>query len=56
MFAATDIVENLPFPILGIDSDNGGECINAELLRYCGKHGLNVRIVASTQSPRGWLA
>lgn len=24
-----------PFPILGIDSDNGGEFINHELLRYC---------------------
>jgi hypothetical protein len=25
----------LPFPILGIDSDNGGEFINAHLMRYC---------------------
>lgn len=25
----------LPFPLLGIDSDNGGEFINALLLRYC---------------------
>lgn len=25
----------LPFPLLGIDSDNGGEFINAHLLRYC---------------------
>jgi hypothetical protein len=24
-----------PFPILGLDSDNGGEFINNELLRYC---------------------
>lgn len=36
VFAAlTDVVENLPFPILGIDSDNGSEFINAHLLRYC---------------------
>jgi hypothetical protein len=25
----------LPFPLLGIDSDNGGEFINANLKRYC---------------------
>jgi hypothetical protein len=25
----------LPFPLLGLDSDNGGEFINAHLLRYC---------------------
>jgi hypothetical protein len=25
----------LPFPILGLDSDNGGEFINHHLLRYC---------------------
>jgi hypothetical protein len=27
-----------PFPILGIDSDNGGEFINAHLLAYCVEH------------------
>jgi hypothetical protein len=26
-----------PFPILGIDSDNGSEFINADLFEYCGK-------------------
>jgi Integrase core domain len=26
---------HLPFPLVGIDSDNGGEFINAHLLRYC---------------------
>lgn len=36
VFAAlTDIVAHLPFPLLGIDSDNGSEFINAELYRYC---------------------
>jgi hypothetical protein len=25
----------LPFPVLGLDTDNGGEFINAELLAYC---------------------
>jgi len=29
------IREHLPFPLLGIDSDNGSEFINSELLRYC---------------------
>jgi len=27
--------ENLPFPLLGIDSDNGGEFINHQLLAWC---------------------
>ena len=36
VFAAIrDIREALPFPLLGIDSDNGSEFINNELLRYC---------------------
>jgi hypothetical protein len=30
--------QRLPFPLLGIDSDNGGEFINHELLRYCEQH------------------
>ena len=29
------IREQLPMPLLGIDSDNGSEFINAHLLRYC---------------------
>jgi hypothetical protein len=41
VFAAlTDVVEHLPFPILGIDSDNGSEFINNELFRYCREHEL----------------
>lgn len=36
VFAALkDIVAHLPFPLLGIDSDNGSEFINNQLLRYC---------------------
>ncbi len=30
----------LPFPLLGIDSDNGGEFINANLKRYCEQNGI----------------
>ncbi len=33
--ALKGIRETLPFPLRGIDSDNGSEFINAELLRYC---------------------
>lgn len=36
VFAALEhIRRDLPFPLLGIDSDNGEEFINDELLRYC---------------------
>lgn len=36
VFAALkDVESSLLFPLLGIDSDNGGEFINAELFRYC---------------------
>lgn len=30
-----EVRARFPFPILGIDSDNGGEYINAHLYRYC---------------------
>jgi hypothetical protein len=33
--AIDEIRPSLPFPILGIDSDNGGEFINAHLMHYC---------------------
>jgi hypothetical protein len=33
--ALKDIRKRLPFKILGIDSDNGSEFINAHLLRFC---------------------
>src|SRR5215216_4084344 len=36
VFAALQkLRKNLPFPLLGLDSDNGSEFINEELLRYC---------------------
>src|SRR5450631_467417 len=38
--ALTDVVEHLPFPIKGIDSDNGGEFINKALFAYCRKKKL----------------
>lgn len=32
--------QRLPYPLLGVDSDNGSEFINANLLRYCEQHQL----------------
>jgi len=32
--------QRFPFPLLGIDSDNGSEFINANLLRYCNEEGI----------------
>ena len=32
------VIARFPFPILGIDSDNGSEFINAHLLAYCRVH------------------
>ena len=33
--AVEEIRRRLPFPLLGVDSDNGGEFINDHLVRYC---------------------
>src|SRR5215208_7579490 len=33
--ALEQIRDRLPFPLLGLDSDNGGELLNAPLLRWC---------------------
>jgi len=32
--------QSLPFRLQGIDSDNGSEFINAHLVRYCQRHGI----------------
>lgn len=34
------IRESLPFPLLGLDSDNGSEFINDQLRRYCEQEGI----------------
>ena len=36
--AIEHVIGQFPFPILGIDSDNGSEFINAHLLAYCNDH------------------
>ena len=33
--ALEDIIATLPFPVLGIDSDNGSEFINHHLIKFC---------------------
>lgn len=38
--ALEEIRAALPFALQGIDSDNGGEFINAHLVRYCAQHRL----------------
>jgi hypothetical protein len=38
--AIQTIRARLPFPLLGLDSDNGSEFVNQELLRYCQKEQL----------------
>lgn len=49
VFAAlVDITETFPFPVKGIDSDNGGEFINGHLLRWC-----NYQKVTFTRSRAG---
>lgn len=39
--ALEDIRKNLPFRLLGIDSDNGSEFINDHLYRYCQKERIS---------------
>ena len=41
VFAALErLRQRLPFVLLGLDSDNGGEFLNAHLVRYCAEHRL----------------
>jgi hypothetical protein len=34
--------ERLPFPLRGLDSDNGGEFINHNLVHYCAREGITL--------------
>jgi hypothetical protein len=39
VFAALEAIRaRLPFPLRGLDSDNGGEFLNAHLVRFCTEH------------------
>jgi hypothetical protein len=49
MLEAIDyVLGRFPFPVLGIDSDNGSEFINYHLLAYCEEHSITF-----TRSPSG---
>lgn len=39
--AIEELRKRLPFPLLGIDSDNGSEFINVDLLKYCKKEKID---------------
>ena len=38
--AIHQVRQRLPFPLLGVDSDNGSEFINQHLYTYCGREGI----------------
>ncbi len=38
--AVHHIAQRLPFPLLGLDSDNGSEFINHHLYAYCQRNGI----------------
>ena len=38
--AIPQLQQGLPFPLPGLDSDNGTEFINDNVLRYCKDHGI----------------
>jgi len=38
--ALVDIARTLPFPLVGLDSDNGAEFINSHLLAWCAEQGI----------------
>lgn len=42
--ALDDIAGCMPFPILGVDSDNGSEFINHHLKRWCDQGGVDVDV------------
>jgi hypothetical protein len=50
--ALNEIVAVLPFDALGIDSDNGSEFINNQLLRYCQPNKITYSSVAAGQQER----
>jgi hypothetical protein len=48
--AVDNIKERLPFPLLGLDSDTGGEFINHIMKRYCEKNKIKFTRGRSTRS------
>lgn len=50
--ALLEITAAFPFPIKGIDSDNGAEFINAHLLRYCNDNQITFTPVPAREQER----
>jgi hypothetical protein len=48
--ALQQIIARMPFPVRGIDSDNGAEFINHQLIRCCNIMGIRL----SPKSPSTW--
>ena len=42
--APNDIAYKMPFPMLGVDSDNGSEFINVHLVQWCTKRQITFKI------------
>ena len=51
--AVTEVVNGMPFPVRGIDCDNGGEFINDQLYRYCREHKLKFTRIDSAAPASG---
>jgi hypothetical protein len=49
--ALTDIEQRLPFPLRGIDSDNGSEFINSHLFDFCQKRPQTCRVQFTRSRP-----
>ena len=51
--AVADVKENLPFKMKGIDSDNGSEFKNTQLLQWCQEHKITLKksIIVQTLNP-----
>ncbi|MCL5103049.1 MAG: hypothetical protein M1133_02890 [Armatimonadetes bacterium] len=52
MIIVEAFVQSLPFPILGIDSDNGSQFINGHLYRYCERNSITL-VLPQRQWARG---
>jgi hypothetical protein len=42
--ALTEVAAELPFPLVGLDSDNGSEFINHHLVAFCESRNINWRV------------
>jgi hypothetical protein len=48
--------QTMPFPLLGIDTDNGGEFVNADLVAFCARH--NIKLTRSRpyrKNDQAWI-